>query len=561
MVQRFFCVARENLVLVFILITSLVGRVLVAPLLKGISGGDFFNFLLITEELVKFHTPFIAKRLPFYPLLLIPGHLLGHPIGWAKILGVSAGLGILVVLYLLGRQLKIKKEILYLALIFTSFQPTLFIYSLRPLTHTLFTLEVLFSLYLFYTIFYSTRGRGSIKKLLLFGVVLGITSMTRHEGFILAAVVILCWLIARVYVILGPTEISNLKTLTTEAAAIGTPFILIVAPYFISNYLSFGNPVYSGYVEDPGLNRVTDLQSFLVNFEKVKWIILNLWGQTGYFPIKWVLIPSVLMLLAAILLKRFRLICVIGLLSYWVILHLRGPFDGLLALLSFFFACAMILGGLKFIIDTRWRGVPLLLILITQTILLMFIQPWARHLQHTFPFWALFLALGLSWVFEKGGTRCRGYINSAVVVVLSGFVLFNCYTGIEAGVASHQRGVLPTQPLFDAVEFVKNFEGPIAFESNASWVQYYIGDEAVYFAKDLEIPPVDDSYQKPVDEQWRWVWENNPKYLVHYNLWDGFSLTETKEFGDRFQLVKSFESVRDGERFVTKVYRVRLPLS
>ena len=602
MVQKLFRLARKNLALVSILAAGLAGRIIAAPFLNKISGGDFFNFLLITKELVNFSNPFIAKRLPFYPLLLVPGHILGHPIGWAKILGVFCSLGILVVLYLLGRQLKIKKEILYLTLVFAAFQPTLFIYSLRPLTHTLFTFEVLLSLYLFYRLFSFDRSRSSIRKFLLFGLVLGLMSMTRHEGFVVAAVLLICFvlfLVARRHPeecgdegspnLFGsllafardssPSLTLGVRMTIRSISLVVLPLLVIVTPYFVSNYLRFGNFLYSGYAADPGLNRVNNLQGLLVNFEKVKWIILNLWGSTGYFPIKWVLIPSVLVLLATCILRSRvwitfeqivvakRRLCsnarfcerseqvLIGLLIYWIIIYLLGPFEGALPLLSFFFACAMFLGGLKFIIDTRWQSVPFLLVLITQTILLLFIQPWARHLQHTFPFWALFLGIGLNWIFEGGRDKPCNY-NNLAVVVLSGVILFNSFGGIKTGIANHQRGVLPAQPLFEAVNFTKDLEGPIAFESNASWVQYYLGEKAVYFAQNLEIPPVDRSFEKSLEEQWAWIQDTRPKYLVHYSLWDAFSLVETEKFGSHFQLIKLFESVRGSENFTTEIYRV-----
>lgn len=534
----------EKTAIGLILAASLLGRLVAAPFLRGISGGDFFNFLLITQKLVHFQNPFFAKRLPFYPLLLIPGHLLGHPIGWAKILGILGSLGTLVVFYLLGRQLKIKKEILYLALIFASFQPTLFIYSLRPLTHTLFTLEVLLALYLLYR---------SNKSYMTYGIVLGLMSMTRHEGFVVAAVLfcisaIHCALRAR-------TEV---RYYITSFAT----FSIVVAPYFISNYLRFGNPVYTGYMEDPGLNRVTDLQSFFANFEKVKWIILNLWGEIGYFPIKWALIPAVLVLLVWMMIREVRVCRVIGgigLLAFWAGLYFWGPFEGLLQLLAFLFASLTILGGLKFILETKWRGVPFLLILGTQTILLLFIQPWARHLQHTFPFWALFLAVGLKWILEG----LRGIFRWLAIVVLSGIVLLNSYFGIRQGIAEHNRGVLRTASLFDAIEYCRNLDGKIGFETDFSAFRYYFGDRGRYYLTGQEIIPVNKLSEETwvgVDDQMAWVKKNDLDYLVRYYLFDIFNaveyVDEDRDYANNFRLEERFEHDLDGVPYWTEVHRV-----
>ncbi len=551
----------EKAVIVLILAISLLSRILAAPFFSDISGGDYFNFLLITKQLVQFKTPFIAKRLPFYPLLLVPGHLGGFPIVWGKFIGVASGLALLVIIYLLGRELKIKKRILYLALIFTSFQSTLFVYSLRPLSHTVFTLEVFTALLLFYRLLIKgpTLPRvGPWCRLDLFlGLLLGAMSMTRHEGFLVAAVIALSWLVAAVF----KYQRKHFKHFAVQLLLIAVPLFLIVMPYFVSNYLRFGNFIYSPYVEDQGLNTVTDPESLFVNLEKVKWLILNLWGETGYFAIKGVFVPAVLMLLAWVLVRNIKGSGVFGamlVLLFWLYLGLRGPFEGVLPLVFFFFSGAMVVGAVKFVIDFKWLGAPALLVLITQTVLILFIQPWARHLQHTFPFWVLFLALGLDWLIINNSSGKFGKARFAILFFAAVAILSNNYQGIGAGAKSHELGARREKPLIQAAQYSQTLDGFIAYGSDSSYVQYYVADKGIYFASNLEIPPISDSHKLSEEEQWAWLLDKKPKYVVTYSEWDVFSVIDKEPYSLNFDLVKKFESSDAGGISKAAVYLFNL---
>lgn len=59
--------------------------------LKGVSGGDAYNNLFIARDLAELKNPFVAaRRLPFYPLLLVPTQFFNvDPILWERVVRPS----------------------------------------------------------------------------------------------------------------------------------------------------------------------------------------------------------------------------------------------------------------------------------------------------------------------------------------------------------------------------------------------------------------------------------------------------------------------------------------
>jgi len=570
--------------LITILVISLAARVFYAFKLSGISGGDIFDFLLITKKLVAFENPFISKRLPFYPLLLIPGHITGYPIIWGKILGIIFATSSLYVIYLLGRKLNINKWALYLAMLATSFQGYFFIFSLRPLTHTLFNFEVLLSVYLFYKLVSNSNNRTlrvknsepeglrDYKLPILFGVTLGLMSMTRHEGFVVSAVLLFLLFLFNI-------DWKNIKKTISYSFRVSLtaflPFILIIAPFFISNLTRYGSLTYTEYYEDRGVNRVETVQSLKENFETTKWIILNLWGDVPIFPIKKILVPVFLLLLFGLLLRDHKLnnkkmfgwaqpsyfYWIIVLSFYWIISQ-RVPFEGdLYAFGNFILASLMFTGIIKIFVDLKWESLPLLLVVISQTLLLMVIQPWPRHMQHTFPFYAIFLALGITWLINLKNLKFKiynlKYINSILYIIFFVFVAFNLSRQVSAGVSGHNRGILDEKPIMEAAIYARdNLEGVIGFESDATWIRYYMSDKARYFTTGLEIPPENRDYMKTVSEQIDWIQKNRLNYVVNYSEWEGLSVVKSKFHVGDFELVEEFETERDGKSYYVGIYEV-----
>lgn len=555
-----------------ILVASLAARLAVLPLLSGVSGGDFFNYLLITRQLAGLQTPFIGKRLPVYAAFLLPGHLAGCPLIWGRLLGIFCLLGILVVLYFWGKELEIASGVRLTALALVGFQPTLFIYSLRPLSHTLFALEVITCVYLLYKITHVLRkGEQILPRLLVgWGMLMGIMCMTRHEGFAVAALLGLSWVVVSLFC--ARTESHNfkfsifnfrkinIKNFLREIFFVFVPLVVIVLPYFVSNYSRFGSFFYSPYVEDPGLNPAFGLPSFLVNLNKVKWVILRLWGDFEPFPIRtafcfafFVTLLPLLVPRVARLGKPLKMFLWGSFFSCWVLLFFLTPLQNFTAVFTFFFAVLMFTGLIKFTVEQRSSSILLLSLLFSQTLLLLLVQPWSRHLQHTFPFWALFLAYGVSWLVGNL-PRKLGFCVRGLLLCIVGILLFS---EIKGEIAQYIEGSLDSRPLLSAVQYLDSQEGTSAFPFKSSLVDYYLGGKAIFFRPDGE-DPVKEEIQRAPQEQLAWLEKNKPRYVVYYNVWDAFTVTQARHYTQRFRKLREYEIEREKNSLGIVIYEFLL---
>lgn len=173
--------------LLVLVVASLAVRLPIVQERKIMPAGDAFNFQHITSQILHFNYPIKEKRLPVYSIFLIPGRIIGaDPIRTSITMSLLAGCGILVGLYLLGRQLQIDRKALLLMLSLAIFDPLLTINAIRPLSDSTFVCLVIFTILLTTKIVMdpSTHTR---KFFFLTGGVMTFMMFTRYEGFILAA--------------------------------------------------------------------------------------------------------------------------------------------------------------------------------------------------------------------------------------------------------------------------------------------------------------------------------------------------------------------------------------
>lgn len=174
--------------LVLVLLVALGFRVAQLLWFHVFPAGDVFNFLMIAEGLPRLDYAPDEKRLPFYPLLT----LLFHPfLDWevaAVTVALLASLLSLVVLYALGRTLNLSRLSLALALLLFQAQPQFIVASTRGYADTTFVALVAGALLAL------CRSR-TVRGALLTGVLLGAAATTRYEGMVVAAALLLLWLL------------------------------------------------------------------------------------------------------------------------------------------------------------------------------------------------------------------------------------------------------------------------------------------------------------------------------------------------------------------------------
>ncbi|MDP3012682.1 MAG: phospholipid carrier-dependent glycosyltransferase, partial [Candidatus Subteraquimicrobiales bacterium] len=259
------------IIALFIFLFNFILRLYFAGQIKGVSGGDAYNNLFIARYIAEGQNPFEgARRLPFYPLLLMPTQFFNiDPILYSRIISAIAGslLSVVIFLFTLGFGLDIFLAII--AALLSGLSPSLFFVSIRPLSNSTFALLTVYSIYLFY----QEYRKKTFDKNFLLWLVLGLAVMTRHEGFVVAAIIFLFLLIKAI----------NLKNITKLLYSI-IPFVLLVLPFFVNNYLNFGKLFYSDYLEYPeGLWMPKSWDEFIRNFNMISEIPKYLWFSGTQF--------------------------------------------------------------------------------------------------------------------------------------------------------------------------------------------------------------------------------------------------------------------------------------
>src|SRR3989339_26229 len=140
------------LIAVFIFLFNFVLRAYFAGQIKGVSGGDAYNNLFIARYIAEGQNPFEgARRLPFYPLLLVPTQFFNiDPIMYSRIVSAVAGSLLSVVIYLFSLSFGLNIFLSIVAALLTGMSPSLFFVSIRPLSNSTFALLTVYSIYLFY---------------------------------------------------------------------------------------------------------------------------------------------------------------------------------------------------------------------------------------------------------------------------------------------------------------------------------------------------------------------------------------------------------------------------
>lgn len=162
-------------------------RVPIARERKILPAGDAFNFQHITSQIQYGNYPTKEKRLPVYPLLLLPGRLVNaDPLAFSVGVSIAAGAAVVTILYALGRTLKLHRPALLLLLGLSIFDPLLTINGMRPLSDSTFLALALLTI-LLVTRLIRTREPVTPRWLLTIGLVTTLMMFTRYEGFLIAA--------------------------------------------------------------------------------------------------------------------------------------------------------------------------------------------------------------------------------------------------------------------------------------------------------------------------------------------------------------------------------------
>lgn len=202
----------------------------------GYSGGDSFNFLMASRYLTHLSYPENENRLPFFPLIqTVVVHDTEHALDTSKQISLIAGMLTIVLTAVLAFHLTGSLAAASIASVLIAWNSLLVFASVRALSDATFILMALLSMLAAW--WYHKQNSSTITKC-LFGLLLACTSLTRFEGFIIAAASLGIILVRTLY------YRSPMRTLWPVVAS----YLALIIPWFVSNWFRRGNPLQTGYL-------------------------------------------------------------------------------------------------------------------------------------------------------------------------------------------------------------------------------------------------------------------------------------------------------------------------
>ncbi len=241
----------------------LVWRLSLLPQVRAESGGDAYNFFRTTQRIRHGDGFYNAeeKRLPLYPLLLLPATFFTTDIAWfARTANQVIVIVILLALGTLACQLRLPRGAALFAVLVTAVNRDMLFTPFRPLAYPFVTALLLLGLVVLF--WASTQPQ----KIALASVLFGLAAQTRHEGILAAFVVVLlvagiwCW-----------------ERRWRAACAIMIPYVCIVSPYFLANIRNYGTPFYSPYFDHPVTNIYRSLPELQDNVREAWAVVSSAW--------------------------------------------------------------------------------------------------------------------------------------------------------------------------------------------------------------------------------------------------------------------------------------------
>ena len=281
--------------LALLALATIGSRLPALTIMGGVSGGDPYNYLFITDRISKGENPLNDKRLPGYPLLLLPAYMTDlDDQQWMRLVNIISAGGTVFMTGLLARALGLPWSIQLCAALLLAWQKDFYWTSLRPEAYTPYAFLLISALVLFFSL--TTWPRR-----LLFGFLLGYAAMTRQEGFVLAAVL---GVAAALHLLVTHVRTdahapSRSRELLTSYLAAFLPALLVVAPFFLNNAIAYGNPFYTPYFEGERLTIVDSWPAF-VDAVGATWGVLGSLWKTNWDQLERVPLTTPLFLLSVL---------------------------------------------------------------------------------------------------------------------------------------------------------------------------------------------------------------------------------------------------------------------
>lgn len=486
---------------------------------KGVSGGDPYNYLFITDSISHLQNPFEnTKRLPGYPLLLLPAYSsqnIDDILSMRVFSAISAAASV-IVLSLLARALGLPALIQLAAPLLLAWQKDFLWTATRPEPYSFYTLLLLSSLLLF------LKARRPWQQI-LYGLLLGYAAMTRQEGFVLAAVLGSVSLVRSIYFLLMKKDSG--RNILYGFGRMYLPALLIVAPFFANNFFHFGNPVYTPYFEGDRLQIVDSWGAFKDSLGATWGVIGSTWRPSWDQLSRYKLTSNIFLLtfLFSIiwttpwskLVKKFPgtnyiTAAMAALILLFVIL------TGIFSPLAFkstapaVVAALLLISPFFFVWKTGASGLLVLIVLISQILIATWFHPFAKHFQQSYPLIALMLAtIVVAPILSK-----KEEVGNLNIVMLSSawlpafiILLTILFSSLGPFIDKANTSTALDSVAYRAVQVARRLPTPYGIAQQHLPAQLYLKDGLHLFG---------DSEATKQQEQ-TWLEDNNIKTLIVIN--------------------------------------------
>ena len=597
------------LAIALLVATALWGRLQIAPNLGGVSGGDPYNYLLITKSIVNFENPFAnTKRLPGFPLLLTPAFLSTNINDTAYMQGISilSALGIIILLPFTATTLGLSWGTGYTASALLTLQKDFLWTSIRPEPYTFFAFLLLLCITLFFSksVFknscrneiFSVRGKNAEKgegviallrrvipyfgpnpgKLqstrgfktrskqkkwtpYAFSIALGYSAMTRQEGFMIA-------LLFGIFALISAKEIytrnrRNIKDTILHYVKTFGPALLIVLPFFINNTIQFKNPLYTKYFEGERLQIVDSWTSFqdasIASWHVIASLWYPSWDQLASVDMQdsTVLTTAFIATLAWLLLlliknkaQKHENILLIIYAGITLILVTNTVITGQeKPLLSLISTGLLLAGILPFIWQTKQRGIAVIILLISQIGIATWFHPFSKHYQQSIPLLMLLLSSAISLPISQTQKNIIGSTSKIIITTLGlWFLLMSPYHLIQdKNIAIDRHNA---NNALDSVIY-RAVQKSRQYQGQHAFDQGYL-QAWTYFGQQAHYYPPEQN--DTIIEQIAWLEQNNTSTLVRLNDTKLF-----KEMPENWNLIETYKSEAKDEKILESFVYVK----
>ncbi|MDA1169404.1 MAG: hypothetical protein O3A36_03640, partial [bacterium] len=335
------------------------------------------------------------------------------------------------------------------------------------------------------------------------------------------------------------------------------PALCIVLPFFTHNTLTYGHPLYTEYFEG---DRLQIVDSFLAFQDSVgaSWGIIGSMWKPSWNSLERIAIDKPIFISSAVLLAAWYALLKIYKNSIyikyvalatsvvWLSLVLAAVYmhvfvAGILPIIT----AAWILASIPlFLIETKWKGLVVFIVLISQLLIATWFHPFPKHYQQSYPIIILMIATAL---VSQVPVKKKTVVISTVALSTLPFFIVAVFLSksINAEIDRYNANTALDSVTYRAARYARDLPGPIGFDQAYLPARLYHDPDAKYF-------PDEDHPTSEMEEEW--LANNHLQTIVVTNSNNVF-----KQIPSSWIKIKDFKAAgKDEKIFVSTIYAIPL---